>query len=247
MLPMCLLGSALLAAALCGGAQAQALEILTAEIAPLAFSKDGKITGFCVEVVAEIQRRLGDRSPMRLMPWARAYLMAQSGANVVLVCPKRTAERERQFQWVGPLLVSQTNFYARHGAGIHLGSVNDAKTLSGVMAPRAFYSYRYLQQAGFANLEAVNNSATMLAMLLAGRHPLMALDQEQLPALLKQAGVAADAVELVYPIFSIGSYLTFPLSTDPALVLRWQRTLERMQRDGAYDAIARRWLGAAAK
>lgn len=246
MLSMWLLGPVLLAVALCGGVRAQALEILTAEIAPMAFSKDGKITGFCVEVVAEIQRRLGDRSPMRLMPWARAYLMAQGGANVVLVCPKRTAEREPQFQWVGPLLVSQTNFYARRGAGIRLGSVNDAKVLSGVMAPRAFYSHSYLQQAGFANLEAVNNSATMLAMLLAGRYPLMALDQEQLPALLERAGVAADAVELVYPIFSIGSYVTFPLSTDPVLVLRWQRTFERMKRDGAYDAIVRRWFGVVA-
>ncbi|MDN2695585.1 transporter substrate-binding domain-containing protein [Janthinobacterium sp. SUN073] len=240
-------GPMVLAAVLCGEVRAQPLEILTAEIAPMAFSKDGKLTGFCVEVVAEIQRRLGDRAPMRLVPWARAYLMAQNGANVVLVCPKRTAERERQFLWVGPLLVSQTNFYARRGAGIRLGSVSDAKALPGVMTPRAFYSHSYLRQAGFANLEVVNNSATMLAMLLAGRYPLMVLDQEQLPALLEQAGVTADAVELVYPIFSIGSYVTFPLSSDPALVMRWQRTFERMKRDGAYDAIARRWFGALAK
>jgi polar amino acid transport system substrate-binding protein len=81
--------------AFAGMGEAQTLQLLTTEVPPMAFVRDGKLQGFCVDIVGEIQHRLGLSFPITVMPWARAYHRAQAEPNTVLVCPKRTAEREK--------------------------------------------------------------------------------------------------------------------------------------------------------
>lgn len=223
-------------------AQAEPMRMLAPDIPPLAYVQDGKVVGFCVDVVREIQRRIGDATEIQPMPWARAYLLARSGANVVLVCPKRTPEREPLFQWVGPLRASQTNFYVRRGSGVQLSSVDDARKLSGVLVQRDFYSHRYLSAAGFDNLEPVNSSLSMLRMLMVGRRPAMVLDSDSLPMLLELAHVDPREVEPAFPLLSTSSYITFPREADPQLVARWSAVLEQIRRDGTYARIERQWL-----
>lgn len=218
------------------------LRILGADIAPLYFMRNGVVTGFCAEVVKEIQRRVADRAPMHVVPWARAYRMALAGENVVLACPKRTPAREALFQWVGPVLDAQTNLYALRGSHVHLHALDDARTLDGILLSRDFYAYQYLNDAGFTNLEPVNSTKTMLTMLLAGRRQAMVLDREQLPALLAQANVAPGVVEPVLFLMNIESYLTFPVDAPETQVSLWRQALERMKQDGSFARLQRQWL-----
>lgn len=223
-------------------AQAAELRILTTEVPPLAFTRDGQVTGFCVEVVKEIQQRLGDNTPIEVMPWARAYEIGLNAPNVVLICPKRTAEREALFKWVGPLLESRTSFYARAGAGIHLSSLDEAKQAPGILIPRAFYSHTYLKGEGFTNLVAAETSLTAMLMLLAGRHPLLAIDEVQVPNLLTRAHADERAVERVFRAAPAISYLSFSQALPDELVKRWQTELERMKGDGSFTRLQKAWL-----
>lgn len=237
-LSMTLLAALAVLAAPAGAAE---MKILTADIPPMAFARDGQVTGYCVDVVREIQRRIGSRAEIELQPWARAYRGALEGDDVILVCPKRTADREALFKWVGPLFTSQTGFYARPADQVRIASLDDAKKLSGILAPRDFYSYQYLRDAGFQNLEATNSTLTMLRMLLGGRRPAMILDQRQLAPLLAEAGARKEEVELVYTAFTIGSYLSFPKGAPDSLVAQWQRALDAMKQDGSFARIYRHW------
>jgi len=223
-------------------APAEPMRILTADIPPLAYVQEGRVMGFCVDVVREIQRRTGDSTEITAMPWARSYRLSRSGANVVLVCPKRIPEREQQFLWVGPLRASQTNFYVRRGAGVHLASMDDARKLSGVLVQRDFYSHQYLRGEGFDNLEPVNSALSMLRMLMAGRRPAMVIDRDSLPALLAQAHVDPAEVELALPMLAISSYITFSRGADPQVVARWRTALEQIKSDGTFARIEQRWL-----
>jgi polar amino acid transport system substrate-binding protein len=189
------------------------MRIVGAVIPPLSFVRDGTPTGYCVDLAHEVQRRIKDRTPVELLPWARAYRLAADGANIMLICPKRTPEREPLFRWVGPVLV-----------------------------PRDFYTHQYLRIAGFTNLDPVNSSQTMLTMLLAGRRKAMVLDREQLPFLLRQAGVSADVVEPVLRVMTIHSYFAFPLYAPDVLVAQWQQALDQMRRDGTLLRIHRNWF-----
>lgn len=218
------------------------LRIIGSGIPPLSFSRDGVMTGYCVELIRELQRRVGDTTAIELMPWARAYRMGMDGANVILLCPKRTPERETHFKWVGPVLESESAFYALRRSRIKLSTLDDARALQGILVPRDFYSYQYLRDAGFSNLEPVNSSQAMLAMLLAGRRPVMVLDREQLPVLLEQASVAPELVEPVLKLMNIQSYFTFPLDAPDSQVAQWQQALDHIKRDGTLARLQRHWF-----
>jgi len=97
-----LVAGCLLVIALASGlaAHGAGLRLLTEEAPPNNYIKDGKLTGLAVEVVQEIMRRTGDAEPIEMMPWARAYRLAQSGqaGSVGLFLTARTPEREGLFQ-----------------------------------------------------------------------------------------------------------------------------------------------------
>jgi len=69
------------------------LMILTENLAPLNFVKDGVLMGPAVEMVQEIQRRVGSQAQIQVYPWARAYKMALEEENIILFGMARTKER----------------------------------------------------------------------------------------------------------------------------------------------------------
>lgn len=90
-------------AALCLAANAADLRLLTEDgNPPFSFTKDGKVEGLGIEIVDEIQRRLGSNVPTEVYPWPRAYKMLQETPNTAHYFTTRTAEREALFKWVGP-------------------------------------------------------------------------------------------------------------------------------------------------
>lgn len=95
---------------------------------------------------------------------------------------------------------------------------------------------------GFSNLELVPKPHEMVHMTLLGRVPLMVYEDQLLPGLLKEVGAAPDALQHVHTFMRTSSYIAFSLSTDLALVRRWQAALDAMKRDGSFARIHRRWF-----
>jgi len=221
---------------------AQALHILTTEVPPLAFAQNGQLGGFCVEIVAEIQRRVADDTPMQILPWARAYSLAQTQQHTILVCPKRSPEREPLFKWVGPLLDSDTDFFVKKNSVVRIHSLDEAKRFQTILVARDSYTLGYLQANGFHNLYPVNDPAGMLRMLLADRAPVLALERLQLDAVLAQAGMPLSAVRNIFHIQSLPSDLAFSKDIPEKTRERWQAALDAMKRDGSYARIYEKWF-----
>ena len=55
--------------------RAQPLNIYTEEWSPISFSVDGKPDGLAVQVVQEIQKRINNPDPIKVVPWARGWKM----------------------------------------------------------------------------------------------------------------------------------------------------------------------------
>lgn len=228
-------------------AAAQPLRILTTEVAPMAFVKDGTVQGFCVEIVAQIERRLGlPASTMSVLPWARAYYMGQTEPNIMLVCPKRTSVREQYFHWVGPLLASRTLLYSLAGTHGHIAALSDAKKLPRILVVRASYSYQDLTAKGFRNLHEVNDASAMVRMLMAGRAPAMMLEQQELSAVLSALGIDAGAFSAILDLPSPTSNLAFSRDVPLRTVAQWQGAFEAMKKDGSYGKMYDKWFPARA-
>ncbi|MBV8635194.1 MAG: transporter substrate-binding domain-containing protein [Burkholderiaceae bacterium] len=226
-----------------GVCSAQELQLLTEEYPPMTFSDHGKPAGLAVEVVQEVQRRIGDHGTISVVPWARAYRLAQNGPYAVCFTTMRTAEREHQFKWVGPFAVVTTSFYALRGSGIAVKTLEDAKTVAHILVPREYYSNEVLTKLGFANLDT--NAAKpeeMLPMLAHHRGELLVSDDQTLPALLDKAGMDISQLELSFSFLRTSSYLAFSRDVSDAVVARWQGALDDMKRDGSFARIYAKWL-----
>jgi polar amino acid transport system substrate-binding protein len=78
-----LLRSLLLSAVFVSGSGvAQTLALYCEDDRPLQFvGSDGKLTGFTIEIVQEIQKRLGNNDPIQVVPWARGIDKIDNNPN----------------------------------------------------------------------------------------------------------------------------------------------------------------------
>jgi polar amino acid transport system substrate-binding protein len=59
------------------------LTVLTEDLPPLNYVKGGVLVGPSIEIVREIQKRVGSHEQIEVYPWARAYKTALEKENVV--------------------------------------------------------------------------------------------------------------------------------------------------------------------
>ena len=232
----------LVALLLSSWAVATELQLYTEENPPLNFSRAGQADGLASAVVRELLRRTGDSASIQVVPWARGYKSAQSGANIGLFVAVRTPEREALFHWVGPLVSTTTSFYAKRGSGLHIASLDDARRVAGIAVPRDWYSHQFLQKQGFTNQALVPKPHEMLRMTLYGRVPLMVYEDQLLPSLVAELGGSMDDLERLYSFMQSSSYIVFSKRTDVQLVQRWQQALTQMADDGSLARIQQQWL-----
>ena len=231
-------------ALVCTLAGAVDLQLLADENPPLSFSDNGQLKGLAVEVVQEIQRRVGNTNTIEIQPWPRAYRAASTEPNVGIFAMARTPAREELFQWVGPVSASRASLYGKRGAGIRISSLEDAKAIERIMVVRDFYTHQLLQKLGFTNLELVPKPETMVKMAVNARAPVMFTSNVTLPEMLDKAGAKPGDLELLYTVTSIQTYVAFSLGTPKTVVAQWQAALDAMKRDGSYASIYAKWLPA---
>lgn len=217
------------------------LQLYTEESPPLNFSRDGLITGFSTELIQQLAVLAGDEVRIVLAPWTRGYAKAQGTPNVGLFTVARIAEREKSFQWVGPISLSINRFYTRKGSGLLIDSMAAAQPRQLVL-PRQWYSYQYLADQGFRNIYTVTSAERMMEMFRSGRGEVLAASDIALPDLLGLVGMTPDQVEAQWVFLLHESYLVFSPTTDPTVVMRWQVALDEMKRDGSFALTFQRWF-----
>lgn len=222
--------------------QAASLRLLSEEFPPITFTQNGVAKGLGVDVVEEIQRRLGQRQSIEFMPWSRAYREVQGPGQMALFTVARTSVREPLFKWVGPVVTFYSAIYAPAQGGMRLRSLDDAKRFESVLVVRDWYTAEELTSLGFKNLVPVSDPVTALRMLLAKRAPLYATERQSMPGIMAQAGVPEESVDTVYTYASAQGYIAFSKDTPDALVKAWADQLDAMKRDGSFAAIYKRWL-----
>ncbi len=217
------------------------LQLYTEESPPLNFSRDGLVTGFSTELIRQLAVLTGDVTRIKLAPWTRGYAKAQDAPNVGVFTMARIAEREKSFQWVGPISLSLNRFYTRKGSGVRVESIAAAQARQLVL-PRQWYSYQYLADRGFSNIYTVTSAERMMQMFRNGRGDMLAVSDIALPALLDLAGMTSDQLEPQLVFLQHESYLAFSLATEPAVVSRWQGALDEMKRDGSFARLFQHWF-----
>ena len=217
------------------------LTILTENLPPLNYVKDGELVGPSIEIVEEIQRRVGSVDKIQVYPWARAYKMALEDENVVLFGMTHTKAREDKFKWIGPLATKRDILVAKKSSGIKISNLNDAKKVSRIGTLRDDTRELLLKSHGFTNLEPVSDEQLNAQKLVLGRIDLWAYKIPGLRTVCELAGVDHNELLEVYHLREIDVSIALSKKTSDSIVQKWKKAFDEMLADGTIMQIRRRW------
>ncbi|HET9239590.1 MAG TPA: ABC transporter substrate-binding protein [Oligoflexus sp.] len=225
--------------------RAQTLEILTEEDPPYSFIQpDGTVSGAGVEIVKEIQKRIGNTDPIHVVPWARAYLNIQKRPNVVVFTMSRTKARDPLFYWVGPILENNWVIIARKDSKIHIKSLEDAMTLKSIGVVRGYAWTEYMEQKDFKNLHIATSHSSNARMLNSGRVQAMLSTDLTYRSVLRAENLNPDEFEVILNVKNVKMYVALSKKTSEAIVKKWQAGFQAMKDDGTFRKILQTWVPA---
>jgi polar amino acid transport system substrate-binding protein len=202
----------------------------------------GEAAGPAVEVVKEIQRRVGNTDPIQIVPWARGYALVQSQPNVVLFLMARTAERNDLFQWVGPIDEGKYGLYVKSDSQIVINDLEAAKTLKSIGVYRGDARDQILTKAGFTNLDRSNANSICVKKLMSGRIDAMTSANSEVNDLVKEAGFSPSDVKLALAFFRFQGWIAFSKLTPATTIKAWDDAFESMKKDRTFSQIMKRGI-----
>ena len=217
------------------------LTILTENLPPLNYLDNGTLVGSSVEIVQEIQKRLGSTEPIQVYPWARAYKMALEEENVILFGMTYTQDRSELFKWVGPLAAKRDILLARKDASISITSLEDAKTVERIGTLRDDVRGKMLEKMGFTNLEPVSDEQKNAQKLALGRIDLWAYKKPGFRTVCALAEVDPELFVEVAHLKKSELKIAFSKKTSDEIVARWQKAFDEMVADGTVRKIKDKW------
>jgi len=216
-----------------GFAAEKPLTLVTFIEKPLIDQKNGVPSGVVVTVIKELFRQANVAYTLRLMPPKRAILMTTETDNYCVFPIERSQEREANYQWVSPVLISRHGLYSHPDRPIELKTLEDAR-------PHKLGSYlgsgmgEYLENLGF-NVEYAGRNELNARKLLKNRIDLWVSDTESAKFLIKHERLSLSAPELIF--FTTVRAMACNLAVDSGVVKKLQKTATKMYRNGDVEKI----------
>ena len=220
---------------------AEKLTILTENLPPLNYVENNTLVGSSVEIVMEIQQRIGSTEPIEVYPWARAYKMALEEENVILFGMTYTEDRSNLFKWVGPLATKRDILLARKDDSFSITSLEDAKKVERIGTLRDDVRGKLLEKMGFTNLEPVSDEQKNAQKLALGRIDLWAYKKPGFRTVCELAEVDPEQFVEVAHLKKSELKIAFSKKTSDTIVARWQQAFDEMAKDGTIQKIKDKW------
>lgn len=233
------IGAMLFSANLC----AQSLSIYCEDDTPLQFvGADGKLTGFTIEIVQEIQKRVGNTDEIHLVPWARGLGNLKTEPNSMLFSMARSAERDAQYQWIGPITETTYGFYVKANSTLKITSLEDAKHVGLIGVYRDDVRDQFLTRHGFTNLDRANSNVSSFRKLMLGRNAMYVDSPMGVKSLAEKAGYQLADVRVAYNFFKIQLYIAASKDMDSAIVAKWNAALESMKKETFFMRVHKKYF-----
>lgn len=224
----------------------QSLSIFTEENAPFNFTKGGKMTGISTEILDATLKDAGMNIPtskFKVIPWARAYDKVQANKNHVLFSMARTAQREKMFQWVGPIYKLQIGLLAKKGNKISIKSKADLKKYKiGTVIDGAPEQLLLKEGVDKSKLERVSKQDINVKKLKAGRIDMLAFNIPATLYSLEKIGEKSSDYEVVYVLKEVDLYYGLNKNTDKAVVAKLQASFDKLKKSGKTDKIIKKYI-----
>jgi polar amino acid transport system substrate-binding protein len=234
---MPLAAAALLLAASAGAAPPH-LFMNTEHTPPSSMMVDGEVSGFATEKMRVMLQRAGIQSTFMMMPWKRAYLLAQTRNDTCVYSTTRTPEREAQFKWVGPTHANDWTLFGRADRKLKLTTIEDARGMR-IGAYNGDVRGEALIADGY-NVDVVQNNISNPRKLMNDRIDLWVTSLRIGTTLSAEEGYGARLVP-VLTFRRTDLYLACNPSVPDATIAKLNAILVGMNRDGTSTAIEKKF------
>ena len=226
-------------------------KVMTEELPPFNFTEEGKIVGISTEIVRSIFHQVDcsmEQGDIQMYPWTRAYQNVQHSPNTALFSMARTDEREKLFQWVGPILNVTIGVMAKKSRGIQISTIDDFKKYR-IGTVRDGAPEQLLVKAGvklkyFSRLALPEMN---IRKLQADRIDLFSFNVQTTQYLMLTLGMNPEDYETVFALKNMDLYIALHKDTDVTIVASLQAALDRMKQPGSnevseFDRIVGKYL-----
>jgi polar amino acid transport system substrate-binding protein len=219
--------------------------LLLAEASPFTLKADdsgngGEATGFVEHLLddAELDYQL------RFEPWKRAYLKAQTSANVLIYPIARDASREKQFQWIGQLIpVTYYLFRLTARTDISINSLEEAKKWP-IGVVNEHIHHQHLKDKGFTNFQPVNSNHQNVQKALLGRIDLFPMSDGGMMQLCSRDDLDCSSFKPVLKLEGVsnGLYLAASNDSDQVMIETLIASYQGLVGSGQHEKILRQRL-----
>jgi polar amino acid transport system substrate-binding protein len=169
---------------------------------------------------------------MKLRTWNYGLSRVTRSANNGIFCTARTAEREGQFKWVGPITSLNSALFAKPGSKIVLNTLDDARQYK-VGGYKGDFMGEHFVKEGF-NISLVTNDVMNPSRLKQGSIDLWIADELVGPYVASDA-LNMDDLTKVLSFKSTPLYLALNPETSDATVRKLQLALDSARANGSLD------------
>jgi polar amino acid transport system substrate-binding protein len=216
----------------------------TEEYPPFNYKGDGgRLSGIAVDILSAAFLDLGvkrDASRIPITPWNRSYKFIQKKPGTALFSMTYTAERLKIMKIVGPSVGNNISVIAPVKNRIRALTIEDLGDFT-IGVVRDDIGHQLIRSTAFSSDAVVKkNSLKQLIYLLGqGRIDAIAYSVPVFHYTLKQRGVDLSAYEEVLVLKEGQLGYAFHQSTDPAILLHLQKSIDKLKADGTIKAIIR--------
>jgi len=225
-------------------AYTQNIRVVTEYLSPYQIkNQDGTLGGFSTDVIHALFNITEDTANITVMPWARAYEIAQTNKNILIYSIARTHLREQRFKWVGSLINEQYYFW-----GLKKRFKNDSYTIEklkkfSIATTRGSNRDEYLNNNGFKNIYELVNEKQQLQMLFEKRIDLVIEAELTISEIAKIQGYHFNDIMKLNEINELHADLSiaFNKGSDPELIAQYQQAFQKIIDNGTLQNIKQKW------
>lgn len=231
------LGSVWLLSALTTTARAEdRITFTTEDYPPYNYVEDGVYKGAGFDQMVLILKDTGIPYSVELMPWARAYAMAQLNTPTCVFSTAHTPERDPMFKWVEPLSLDRSIMTARKGSGVHVDNLEQARRYR-VGTQRDDYTQAFLEKHGFTEIDLASSLDLTLKKLEIGRIDLVPLSEKFFHDLVGRGYPLEQQFVMTQQTFALACSKSVP----DAQIAKMQASLNRLIASGQQQEIFKRY------
>lgn len=214
----------------------QNLKILSEDYPPLNYMEKGQLKGAAVDVVNLIQQQIGSEIPIDVLPWKRAYLIAESEPNIAIFSIAQSQQRENKFVWIGPIGTLKYGFYGLAEREFTLSSIAQVRELR-IGVQGGSRQEEYLNTQGLKGLQPVMLPTQNMGKLIKGRIDLWYTSYGTMSAFAKASNLKLNTIHEVFVVNYEDFYIAFNRHSSKALTDKWQEAYKFLYEQGKIKEI----------